>query len=154
TDQIVREVGEQNSKNDVELEETDEATAPLGRGDFGDVHGAQNRRSTDAQAADKAEENQRIPIPREGATKGRDEVENGEDSQTVATAENVARDARGHRADDCPDQGAGDRYTEGEIAQREKLSQGMRGSGNYGSVKSKKETTQGSHEGASEQIGI
>ena len=74
-DQVIRKVGEQNARDDVELKEADQAAAPFRRRDFRDVHGAEHRRAADAQAADKAEEHQRIPVPGKRAAERGNEIQ-------------------------------------------------------------------------------
>jgi len=43
SDQVVRKIRQQDSEDDVELEESNEAPALVGRRDFGDVHGTDHR---------------------------------------------------------------------------------------------------------------
>ena len=102
----VRYVGEQDADDDVDLEESDEAAPPLGWGYFGDVHGAEDGRSADAEAADEAEEDQGGPAPGKGAAQGGDDVEEGHHAEAVAAAKALAGDACSHGADDGADQGA------------------------------------------------
>ena len=71
----------------------DHASAPLGRGELGDVDGAEHGRAADAEAADEAGDHQRIPVPGEGAADGGDGVEDGHDAQGFAAADLLAEHA-------------------------------------------------------------
>ena len=66
-DEVIREVGEEDSENDVELKKADQAAAPFCGSHFGDVHGAEDGRAADAQAADEAKDYERGPVPGDGA---------------------------------------------------------------------------------------
>ena len=57
-DEVVRQVGEQDSDDDVDLEQSDHSSAPLGRREFGDVDRAEHGRAADAESADEAEDHQ------------------------------------------------------------------------------------------------
>ncbi len=79
-------VGEQDADDDVGLEDADEASAPLGRGDLGDVHGPEHGGAADGDAADEAEEVERVEAPGEGAADGGDAIEDGHHAEAVAAA--------------------------------------------------------------------
>ena len=66
-DEIVRQIGQQDADDDVDLEGADEASTELGRGQFGDIHGAEDGGTADAEAADKAEDQQERPVPGKSA---------------------------------------------------------------------------------------
>ena len=77
------------------MEKADEATAPLGRGNFGDVHGAEDGRTTDAKAANKAKNYERRPTPRKGTADGGYDIKDSHETETVAAADDIARDTGG-----------------------------------------------------------
>src|SRR6185437_15213966 len=62
-DHEIREVSEQYSEHNVELEEAHEAAAPLRGSDFGNIHRSEHRRAADAEAANEPESDERIPVP-------------------------------------------------------------------------------------------
>ena len=105
-DHIVGEVGQQDSKDHIELKEADKTAAPLGRGDFRNVHGAEDGGATDGQSADDAETNQRGPAPGKGASHCGDDVEHGHDTQAISASVLVARYSCEHGADNRPEQRA------------------------------------------------
>ena len=77
-DHVVGEVRDQDSGHDIELEEADEASAFGGGRDLGDIHGADDGRSADGEAAEEAEPDEGVPVPGEGASEGGHDVEHGE----------------------------------------------------------------------------
>ena len=108
SDDGVGEVGEQDANDDVDLEHADEATAPLGGGELRDVDGAEDGGAADAEAAQKAEGKEGPPGAREGATGGRDDVEDAHDAESGAAADALAERARKHSAKDGAVEGDGD----------------------------------------------
>src|SRR5215469_7339832 len=54
TDDVVGEIGEQNTDDDVDLEHADEAAAHFSWSEFRDIDRSENRGTTDADAADEA----------------------------------------------------------------------------------------------------
>ena len=64
-------VGEQNPRDHVELEESHQPSALIGRRDLGNVHRPDHRRSPNRQPADESEEQQRRPIPGQRASQRR-----------------------------------------------------------------------------------
>ena len=107
--QVVGQIGQQYPRHHVELEEAHQAPAPFGGRNFGDVHGPQHRGAADAQTADEAEEEQRIPVPGESAAQGARQVQHRHQPQTVAAAQPVAGVAGQHRPDHRPAEGGGHR---------------------------------------------
>ena len=74
-DDIVRQVRDQNSRHDIELEEADQAS-PFGGGcDFRDIHRADHGRASDRETADKAEPDKGVPVPGERAPQRGDDIE-------------------------------------------------------------------------------
>ena len=73
-DDVVGEVGEQDSDDDVDLEEADQAAAPFSRGELGDVDRAEDGGAADAEAADEAEAEQGRPVPGEARSRVRRRV--------------------------------------------------------------------------------
>ena len=73
-DDVVREIGHQNSEHHVELEKTNQAATQFCRGNFRDVHGPEHRGAANAQSADKSEHDQGMPVPGEGAAQSGDEI--------------------------------------------------------------------------------
>src|SRR5581483_405768 len=71
---VVREIGEKDAEHHVELKQSDQSATPLRWSDLSDVHGTQNRRAAHAQSADKAEEKQGMPVPRQGTTQRRNHI--------------------------------------------------------------------------------
>ncbi len=55
-DDGVGEIGEEDSDDDVDLEESDESPAPPGGGELGDVDGAEDGGAADPESSDEAEE--------------------------------------------------------------------------------------------------
>ena len=66
-DDGVGEIGEEDSDDDVDLEEADETSAPLGGGELGDVDGAEDGGAADAEAAEEAKEDESVPVPGQSA---------------------------------------------------------------------------------------
>ena len=153
-DDVVGEVGEENSEDHVELKETDEAAAPLGGRDFRNVHGAEDGRAADGQAANDAEADQRGPVPSEGAADGGNHVKHGHDAETVAAAVSVAGNSCGHGADDGAEDGAENGDAESEGSETIQFGEGVSGAGDDRGVKTKKQTAERGDEGASQEIGI
>ena len=85
------------------MKETDQAAAQLGGSELRDVHGSEDRRAPDAESTDEAKNDQSVPIPSKGAAQRGDEVQNGENPQTVAAPEALAGNAREHGAEDGSD---------------------------------------------------
>src|ERR1022692_3767447 len=85
-DQVVAEIGNQDSDHDVDLERADEQSSPARGSDLGDVHRPEYRRASNPQAADEAEDEQRWPVPREGAAESGNDVEPRQDAQALAPA--------------------------------------------------------------------
>lgn len=113
-DDGIGEVGEENADDDVDLKEADEASAPFGGGELGDVDRAEDRGAADAEASEEAEEEEARPWPGESAAEGRDDVEDGHDAEGGATADALTERA----GEDGSDDGAvkGDGYGEALLA--------------------------------------
>jgi hypothetical protein len=101
-DQIVAEICNQDSDDDVDLKAADQQSSPAGGSDLSDVNRPQDRGAANAKAADEAEDQQRWPTPREGATDRRNDVTAGENPEALAATEAIAQDAREHGSDDRP----------------------------------------------------
>ncbi len=152
--QVVGQIGQQNSRDHVELEEAHQPPAPLGRRNLGDVHGPQNGGAADAQPADEAEKQQRIPVPGERAAQRADQVQHGHEPQAVAAAPPVARVSGQHRTGHRPAEGGGHREAEHPVRQLVQLGQRVRGAGDHGGVETKQQPAQRGHYGAFQQGGV
>src|ERR1700730_4063285 len=57
--QEIREIGQQNSPDYIELEDSHQTSSPVRRRDFRNVHRAQHRGTADAESADETEDYER-----------------------------------------------------------------------------------------------
>src|SRR5205807_3913963 len=89
-------VGEQNSADDVKLKNANKTPAPFGGSDFRDIHRPENGRAANAESADETERYKRTPVPRKGATRGGNDVQNRHPAQAGPPPEAVTRNAREH----------------------------------------------------------
>ena len=151
TDKVVREIGDENSGDDVELKKADQAAAQMGRRDFGDVHGAEDGGAADGESADEAEEDERIPIPGDGAAQGGEEIEDGHEAEAVAAAVAIAgesgEDGADHGANECD----GDGEAEAERREREGVREIGGGAGDDGGVEAEEKTAEGGDDGAADK---
>ena len=154
SDDVVREIGEKDSEDDVELEKADEAAAPLRGRNFGDVHRAQDGRTADAEAADEAKNHECRPTPRKSTPDGGYDVKDCHETETVATADGIARETRRQRTDDGADERAGDRNTERPRRKVIEIFKRQFSAGNNDGIKSKKKTTQRGDDCALQESGI
>ena len=113
--------------------------------------GPEHRRAADAQSADKTKNDQRIPVPGEGATQSGDEIEDGHHPQAVATSETLTRNPRQHGAQDRPEERA--EYRDAQEKWREAVGLGecAGGAGDDGGVESEKKAAQSGHDRALQQ---
>ncbi len=147
-DDGVRYIGEQDADDDVDLKESDEAAAPFGGRNFGDVHGAEDGRSADAEAADEAKEDERRPAPGKGAADGGEHIEDGHDAKTVAAAIFLSGNAGAHGANDRAGESAGDSDAEQSGGEVIHARQGRGGAGDDGGVKAEEQAAQRAHDRA------
>jgi len=146
-DDGVRQIGEKDADDDVDLEEADEAASPFGGCKFRDVDGAEDGGAADAEASDEAEEEEAGPGAGESASESGDDVEDGHDAESGAAADALAEGA----GEDGSDDGAvkGDGYGEAFLAFGEgvvKL-EGVGDSSDDGGVEAEEEAAEGSGEG-------
>src|SRR6266478_1580160 len=80
-DYEIRQIGEQDANDDVDLKHADQAAADSCWGQFRDVHRTQHRRASNAQAAEKTRQQQSVPAPRESAAQRGEHVEDGQHAQ-------------------------------------------------------------------------
>ncbi len=66
---VVRKVGEQNSKDNVELKQTHEAAPPLGGRNLRNIHRTEHGGTAYAESPDESEKHESGPVPRKGTTK-------------------------------------------------------------------------------------
>ena len=150
-----REVGcvaEQDAGDDVDLKCADEATAPLRGGDLRNVHGAEDREAAYAHAADEAEDEQGIPVPRHRAAHGADQIEHGHEAQTVAPAQALGGNAGQHGSQNGADEAGSDGDAELGTAESEEPREIARGAGDGGDVKAEEQAAEGAHQSAAYEI--
>src|SRR5262249_55924996 len=147
--QKVREVGEQNSKYDVELEQADQSAAKPGRRNLGNIHRSNDGGGSNRQSAQQPEEEQRSPAPSEGRTQRGNNVDNGNSAQAVATAEALRRPASKHCAQCGADESS--RHCDAKIERRQviEISERTGRAGDHYRVEAKQQTTEGSNDRAS-----
>ena len=149
TTTIVREVGEQDPQNDVELGDRHQPAPERGGGDLRDVHRRDDRGPADAQAAEEAEDEKRGPAPGQSAPDRRDEVEESDGEQDASTAKGVRGASDRDRADDRPDEGTRHGEAEPEAAQPIHPLKGLGRSRDDRGVEAEEQTTQRGDDGAS-----
>src|SRR5579883_2739217 len=153
-DQIVGEVGDQDAADDIELEHADQTPAVRGRGDFGDVHGPDDGRGADGEAAENAGREHQVPVAGEGAAERGKHVHHGEGLEAGAAAVAVGGPAGEERAGD----GAPERGRDGDAEQRrgelELLREGAGGAGDHRGIETEKEPAERGDEGAGEEIAV
>ena len=152
--EVIGGVGDHDAKDDVELECGNEASAPLGGGQFGNIHGAENRGGADAESADEAEEQERCPAPGDTAAESREDVEKRGDAERFAAAEFLADDAGAESADDGADQADADRESFLVGAETVQLDQGIDGPGDHDRIETEEESTEGAGQGRLHQVEI
>ena len=86
-DPCVRYIGKQDADHDVQLKAANQASPPFGRRNLRDIHGSQYRGSPDTQPSNKPKEDERSPIPGEGASQGRDHIEDRHYAKAVPASE-------------------------------------------------------------------
>ena len=94
-------------RREASLALADEAAADLGRRDLGDVHGGNDTRAADGQAAHEAENRERPPVPGQRAADAGNEVEHRQQEQHATAPDAVGRPAHEHGPQDRADQRAG-----------------------------------------------
>src|SRR5438132_11602793 len=106
------------------------------------------------QSTDQTEQDQRIPVPRHGATYRRDHVQHGHHAQAVATAVSFTGKPGQHRTQNRAPQRAG--HGHAQQARRELVRLGKRGCGsrNHYGVESKQEPAQGRDNRALDQRSV
>ena len=151
-DQVVDEVDDQHAEDDGELVARDERAADAGGRDLGDVHRADSRGQTDADAAQDAVEVEddeqrlrRFAVGQDAAlgaprAEGRDEEHDRCGDERTFAAQMRGHQARDRAADDAADQGARRRESVPprgvEVAQTaaEEVFEGFFGSRHHGGV--------------------
>src|SRR6266566_1372013 len=133
---VVREIGEQNSKDNVELKQTHEAAPPLGGRNLSYIHRAKNGGTTDAEPPDEPEKHESKPVPCKGTTKRRNDIQDSHDAETVTAANFISGNPGKHGSEDRPPQR--NRHCQAQCGRRESegVRERMRGASDDGSVKS------------------
>src|ERR1700733_671369 len=153
-DDGIRHIGEQDADDDVDLEESDQAAAPVWRRNLRDVHRAENGGATDTEAAEEAKEDECWPAPGKGAADGGDHIEDGHDAETVAATVFLSWDAGAHGADDRAGQCAGDGDAEQDGREVINLRQGGGGAGNDGGIEPEQQATKRAYDRALDYVRI
>ena len=153
-DDVIGEIGGEDSEDDVELEESHQAAAPFGGSDFGDVHGAKDGRAADAEAADEAESDERRPVPGPGAAEGGYQVKHRHNAEAVAAADAVSGDAGEQGSQNGSPEGCGHRVSEEGGGKAVGLGEGGRGAGDDGGIEAEEQASEGSDDRALGEAGV
>ncbi len=153
-DDVVGQVGDQDSGHDIELKEADQSSALGGGRDFRDVHRADDGGSADGQPTDKAEPHERRPVPGEGASQGSNDIQDGEGLQALTAAVAIAGRGGEHGAEHGAQQGTGHREAQQHGREMVDLGKGAGGAGNHDRVEAEQEAAESSDDRAFEEISI
>ncbi|MDH6607040.1 hypothetical protein M2164_002675 [Streptomyces sp. SAI-208] len=129
-----------DADDDRGLLEGAETAAVGGRGDLGDVGGADDRGHADGEAADDPPERQVVQREGQRGTDGADREEDGRDLHAADTADAVRDAACGRRADRAADQGDGDDLRQGRGTDVVAVPDGLDRAVDHGAVVTEEET--------------
>ncbi len=149
--QIIREIRRQNAHNDIQLADRHEQAATPGRSNLGDIDRRHDRRTADRDASNPSEEQQRIPVPSEGAANRRNEIKDGQHGQHGPSSPPIRGPAYQKRAEEGPDQRTGDREPQEIVVERVGIPQGLRRARDHRGIESEQERPQRRDDRAGQQ---
>jgi len=110
--------------------------------------------AANGEAANKAEEHERVPVGGEGASQRGDEVEDGQAAQAIAAPVEIARDAGRQCSDNRSPEGNGDGEAEAPGRELESVGQRAGGTGDHGGVEAEEQAAECGNHSAFDEGGI
>ena len=146
-DDVVRQIGDEDAEDDVELEKSAELAAVLRRGDLRDEERRRDRRNADADPADEARDDERTHIPGESGADRRHHVQNTVENQDFPAPPPFGRDSAEAGAEHGAPQRRTQRPAVHRAAQGPEVLNLFFGPRNHHRVEAEQETGQGRCDG-------